>query len=622
MLSPISPAAPQTRGRLNSLSSAYISRKASGVSNYDDISAYARIKGIDDSRFKAITDTFRDSRLKLRRLRTIPEIIKHQISQEETGSNSDRDPDEATSDIGESDPSRQPLSRDHRRVKHPSKGETRGKTANRILNHALMKATGDIVILGGYRGSILKQAQPPHQQLWVPMKSVLKNKKVDLEVGLTREDEEMMEQNIIATGIISHIGPIDICRRLLKQMRKCTNARESRLRVHDWGWDWRLSPDLLSEKLIIFLESLECNHAETPVEQRGAVVIAHSLGGLITRHAVNQRPELFAGVIYAGVPQHCINILGPLRNGDDMLYNSKILTAQVNFSIRTSFALLPEDGRCFIKKHTNKRYDLDFFDPEVWEEYRLSPCIKPPLQPRTKRTEAKRQGDSTSSTSSTSNRGSSSGRQHSFQASVQSSQFVDRHVLEGYGDQRMAEVVAGANAAVEGFAQERVEPRMKPSRHRPRIATMSTIHTDLAKEYLQRTLAEVSSFKQQLTFNPRHQESNVYPPHAIIFSKTLPTVLGVRVANMEAIKYNDAFDDLAFAAGDGVVLASAAQLPEGYRCVKQGHVESDRGHIGLMGDLEGMGRCLDAVITGRANGVGLGTRCTTPPPRTSSSGDS
>jgi hypothetical protein len=80
----------------------------------------------------------------------------------------------------------------------------------------------------------------------------------------------------------------------------------------------------------------------------------------------------------------------------------------------------------------------------------------------------------------------------------------------------------------------------------------------------------------------------------------------VRVANKEAIKYTDAFDDLAFAAGDGVVLASAAQLPSGYRCVKGGRVESDRGHVGLMGDLEGMGRCIAAEIDARAKGVGLG----------------
>jgi pimeloyl-ACP methyl ester carboxylesterase len=111
----------------------------------------------------------------------------------------------------------------------------------------------------------------------------------------------------------------------------------------------------------------------TPARQRGVTVIAHSLGGLITRHAVNLRPGLFAGVVYAGVPQRRVNILGPLRNGDAVLLSSRVLTAQVNFSMRTSFALLPEDGRCFIDKRTGERYDVDFFDVNTWDEYRLSP---------------------------------------------------------------------------------------------------------------------------------------------------------------------------------------------------------------------------------------------------------
>lgn len=65
-----------------------------------------------------------------------------------------------------------------------------------------------------------------------------------------------------------------------------------------------------------------------------------------------------------------------------------------------------------------------------------------------------------------------------------------------------------------------------------------------------------------------------------------------------------AYDDLAFAAGDGVVLASAAMLPRGYRCVKDGKVETGRGHVGL---LEAVGKTLQVIIDTRAKGVGLGT---------------
>ncbi|KIW84999.1 hypothetical protein Z517_00387 [Fonsecaea pedrosoi CBS 271.37] len=607
LLSPTSPASNTSRARSNSEGSIYIRRRVSGVSAYDDISAFSHVTDMANSRFKAITDSFQNSSLRLPRLPALRQVAKRRTSPAQFNGEIPRGVDGGSGD-GQG---RVYQYGSVQKMRIAAKGvevETPQQRAHPILSRALSKTTGDIVILGGYRGSILRSAQPPHRQLWVPIKVGLNMRKVDLEVGLTREDEERMEQTVIPSGILSHIGPIDICRRLLKHMKKCPNTRENRLRVHDWGYDWRLSPDLLSGKLIKFLESLECNHPETPHEKRGATVIAHSLGGLITRHAVNQRPDLFAGVVYAGVPQHCVNILGPLRNGDDVLLSSRVLTAQVNFTLRTSYALLPEDGRCFIQKHTNKRYDLDFFDPHVWDEYHLSPCINPPIPRSYREKEDRDRRKSIIGALSESISGPSKRTSWLVGQGPQSQTSQQTDTRDGLEEARQHAVDKALEAGqdIEGNAEGMVGPSMKQSHHRGSIATTVTIPKDLAEDYLDRTLAEVSVFKQQLKFNPSHQENNLYPPHAFIFGKTVPTVYGARVANKEAIKYADAFDDLAFAAGDGVVLASAAQLPEGYRCVKGGRVESDRGHVGIMGDLEGMGRCLEAVVDARAKGVGLG----------------
>ena len=87
-----------------------------------------------------------------------------------------------------------------------------------------------------------------------------------------------------------------------------------------------------------------------------------SVGGMITRHVVNRRPDLFAGVIYVGVPQRAVNILGPLRNGDAVLLNEKIFTARVNLSLRTTFAFLPEDGRAFVDRDTGEDLLIDFYN--------------------------------------------------------------------------------------------------------------------------------------------------------------------------------------------------------------------------------------------------------------------
>lgn len=586
MLEPSSPSSILSRPRSNSESSIYIRRRISGVSAYDDISAFANVADLTNARLKAFTDSFQNSTLKLPNWPNIRPSPKRSIGPEKLQNQNDHHHYTTLKNL--------------RSPKKLVDVETPQQRAHPVLSQALSKLTGDVVVLGGYRGSILRSAQPPHRQLWVPIKVGLNLRKVDLEVGLSRKDEERMEETIIPSGVLSHIGPIDICRRLLKHLRKCPNTRENKLRVHDWGYDWRLSPDLLSAKFITFLESLECNHPETPPEKRGATIIAHSLGGMITRHAVNLRPDLFAGVVYAGTPQNCVNILGPFRNGDDVLLSSRVLTAQVTFTIRTSFALLPDDGRCFIQKHTNERFDLDFFDPRVWHEYRLSPCINPPLNHANKDNDRKKSimGTISDTINSSNKRGSWLGGQSSEKSDP-------RNTMDTIA-QEAEDGVLNIRNDMEENTEELVGPSMKQTQYRPSVATTVTIPKDVAWEYLDRTLAEVQVFRQQLKFKPCHEENNAYPPHSYIFGKTVPTVYGAKVANREAIKYNDVFDDLAFAAGDGVVLASAAQLPEGYRCVKGGRVETDRGHVGLLGDLEGVGRCIEALVDARAKGVGLG----------------
>lgn len=526
-----------------------------------------------------------------------------------------------------------------------SKPNVRSNTIYPFLDQAASHITGDVVVMGGYRGSILRSAKPPHRQLWVPMKVGLNIRKVDLEVGLTPEDEERMEETIIAREVLSHIGPVDICRRLLQRLNKHEKSRNGDIRVWDYGYDWRLSPHLLSKRLIKFLEGLPCNSPGVPPEKRGAYVIAHSLGGLITRHAVNQRPELFAGVVYAGTPQHCVNILGPLRNGDEVLLSSKVLTAQVNFTIRTSYALLPDDGRCFINKDTKEDYLVDFFDVNSWDKHALSPCITAPLPPSGNETN-NRKGimDNLPSSLSTlpriglgkkrlsmklnkSNSISSQGqtprasREKDQRENAPGGSENEEIPLDYKSRGGAAAVTGGTAGGILGPNTAKTSPETTNTNQATTssssipsnmntgagnaAAATSTIPREEALAYLERTLKEVKQFRQELAFNEAHQKANRYPPFAVMYSKALPTVYGARVASRDDIKRTDAYDDLAFAAGDGVCLASAAMLPHGYRVIKHGLVRSERGHVGLLGDLEGVGQCLLALVRGREAGVGV-----------------
>ncbi|KAK4043967.1 hypothetical protein C8A01DRAFT_43132 [Parachaetomium inaequale] len=480
---------------------------------------------------------------------------------------------------------------------HRSGSVQHGPRANQDpLDAVLETLTGDIVVMGGYRGSILRSAKAPHRRLWVPVKVQLGVRKVNLEVGLDPEDEENMEKSIFADGMLQNIGPVDISKRLFKKLRECENARTGKLRVHDYGYDWRLSPHLLSRKLAEFLEKLPSNQPGVPKEKRGALVIAHSLGGLITRHAVNQRPELFSGVLYVGVPQRCINILGPLRNGDAVLLNEKILTAQVNFSLRTTFVFLPEDGFGFVDKVTKEEYKIDFYNVEDWIKYRLCPCVSEPALPALSRSSSTfgsllSLSDSLPSLPLRSRSSTQSKKNHPAVSELKDAALKDRTLAPQL------------NSSSSSPTSSSETPPSSSQNSRPASAARAR---NIA--YLTRTLAETKRFRAELAHDPAHQEANAYPPLAVIYAKDIPTTSGARVMGREGIACADAYDDLLFASGDGVVLARDAMLPAGYEVVRGGRVCTDRGHITMLGDLAGVGRGLGALVRGRGKGIGLGRR--------------
>lgn len=532
----------------------------SRMSSFGDDQRFTNVREQVNSRFKAIVDSFDTPSFKLPSMPTtlLSPLKKSEFSASELHLDSSKASSMRTLKIP-----RDPL--------------------DSVLEHL----TGDLVIMGGYRGSILRSAEPPHRQLWVPMKVGLKVRKVNLEVGLNPEDEENMEKSIIPSGMLKNIGPVDISKRLFKRIRECENARSGKLRVHDYGYDWRLSPHLLSRKLIEFLRSLPSNQGENA---SGALVIAHSLGGVITRHAVNQAPELFSGVVYAGAPQRCINILGPLRNGDAVLLNEKVLTAHVNFTLRTTWVFLPEDGYCFIDKVTNEEYPVDFYDINEWVKYRLCPSVSDPALPPFM---AKRVG-SLGSFLSLSDLSISRGRSSSDPAAKRPGQTASpqRKLVK---DRGLAPQIDASASSTEQQEEEThaVSARDKSDRSK-----------NLA--YLARTLAETKRFRAELQHNEAHKAANVYPPIAVIYGKEIPTVFAARVACREAIPCQDAYDNLAFGSGDGVVLAKQAMPPSGYEIVKGGRISTDKGHISILGDLGAVGHALQAVIRGRAKGIGLG----------------
>jgi len=457
-----------------------------------------------------------------------------------------------------------------------------------VKPHPLDIVEGDIVVMGGYRGSILREASGQKRRVWIPLRVGLNLRKVNLEIGLNDKDEESMSQRIIPDGMLTNIGPVDIGRRLLRRLRSGEGGggKKHPRRVYEYGYDWRLSPHILSRQLIEYLETLPCNQGNSRGQPRqpgrGALVIAHSLGGLVVRHAINQRPELFSGVLFVGTPHHCVNILGPLRNGDTVLLSSRVLTAQVNFTLRSSYVLLPEDGHCFVDKKTGEKINMDFFDVNTWIDYALSPCV----------------------------------------ATVKSVSSLPS-MNGGIGEAVKDVAREGASVATRDRTlapqMDSTSSTLNPFSHIPSFLeeTVCTLPTSETIPYLDRTLKAIKQFKEELRFKPEigyppekgkqsetleappvpiihddeitsigssatvtpispsstvpgvsmeepgapiERKSVYYPPMAIIYANNTPTVKGARVDGIESISLDNVYDDLIFGAGKFHLLSTLVNL--------------------------------------------------------------
>ena len=137
------------------------------TSTVDDAKNWTDVSEQINSRFKAITDSLHDSAFV--RIPKMPSVnlgpFKSGLQRSDSDAsrlNLDRNgtithSDANTSDIGA-------------RNEHPCQFDHQGKRPQSILSHAISDLSGDVVILGGYRGSVLRSAKPPNKQLWVPVK--------------------------------------------------------------------------------------------------------------------------------------------------------------------------------------------------------------------------------------------------------------------------------------------------------------------------------------------------------------------------------------------------------------------------------------------------------------------
>lgn len=439
---------------------------------------------------------------------------------------------------------------------------------------------GPIVIMGGYRGSTLRDTNTG-KRVWIPLKAGLNLRKINLLLGPSEEDELHASDYIYPDGVLKNIGPFDICKKFIKKL-----DNNPKTTVKEFGYDWRLSLSHSSDELVKCMEDLYRTN------RKRVIVVAHSMGGLVAHGAMQKRPELFRGLVYVGCPSECLNILGPIRYGDSIMFSDKILTFETNFMMRSSFSFLPLNGRVFSNKDTGEFYDIDYFDPDTWVEYNLNPLVS---STRRDMEEAKLAADEDTMV----------------EEPEDNIKLMGLRSPIGTISSRIKLIPTGINRKSKPsfLTNLQMQKRHKDGRVSPVLSPTDiltdfkfSISFDEAYNYLSRTLKQTKEhilsleYKEELKFK--------YPPMAVVFGDTVPSVRGSNVKSRQDIKDGNYYEFF-YGRGDGVV-HSRWLMPEnkGFKHYNpetdEGHIvgkfASNSGHVDLMSDLKTMANALDAII--------------------------
>ena len=128
--------------------------------------------------------------------------------------------------------------------------------------HAFSFLKGDLVLMGGFYGSHLKNTTTQIRD-WLSMELILGIKKGNVSLPLDLLLGKELDH--VPDGILSRIGPVDVCSRLVKELVDWEQCAQGSFRFHQFSYDWRRDGQTLSRDLESFLESIYRQNGQQPI---------------------------------------------------------------------------------------------------------------------------------------------------------------------------------------------------------------------------------------------------------------------------------------------------------------------------------------------------------------------
>ena len=208
-----------------------------------------------------------------------------------------------------------------------------------------------LVFVHGIKGGRLRDSTGLR---WVGAKQALGLDRRRLELPLTWEGDRQGVDGCTPDGPISSVLGVSVYKPFL------TWARERFATFVPFSYDWRRELPEAVERLTETLNAAAMKDGDAPL------VVAHSMGGLVTLLTLRERPHLASGVLFAGVPFGTgIAFAEDVTDGTKAGLGSRPLDARAHNTWSAHWIFFPTDG-------SGINAEMDWYDPAAWEANKLA----------------------------------------------------------------------------------------------------------------------------------------------------------------------------------------------------------------------------------------------------------